>query len=93
MLRLYRDQDVALARSDVEGQSLRGILIILKTCVFASLLLLSTAARPRSLDNPVRPRQQGRRDGDADLFCRPEINDQLEFGRLLDGNIGGLGAF
>src|SRR5499426_258850 len=55
---------------------------------FASALRVA-----RSLDHPIRSRQHVRRNRQADLFGRFEINDQLELLRLLHREIGGLGAF
>ena len=46
-----------------------------------------------SLDYPIRSRQHVRRYRQADLLGGLEIDDQLELRRLLDGKIGGLGAF
>ena len=45
------------------------------------------------LDDPVRPRQHTRRNRHADLLGRIQIDDELELLRLLDGKVGGLGAF
>ena len=41
----------------------------------------------------IRPRQHIRRNRQADLLRGFQIDDQLELCRLLDGQIGGLGAF
>ena len=43
-------------------------------------------------NHPVRSRQHIRRNREADLLGGFEINDQLEFSRLLDRQIGRLGA-
>jgi hypothetical protein len=45
------------------------------------------------LDDLIRQRQQGRRDREAERLGRLEVDDQLELGRLLDGEIAGFGAF
>ena len=44
-------------------------------------------------DYPVRPRQYGRRNRQADLLCRLQVDDELELRRLLYGKLGRLGAF
>src|SRR5215472_13278416 len=49
--------------------------------------------RPFSFDHPVRPRQHVRRNRQADLLCRFEIDDELELLRLLDRQISWLRAF
>src|SRR5512147_3017942 len=41
----------------------------------------------------VRPRQHIRRNRQADLLRSFQVDDQLELLRLLDGQVGGLGAF
>ena len=45
----------------------------------------------RSLNDLVRPLQQRRRDREAERLGRLEVDDELEFGRLLDRQVGGLG--
>jgi hypothetical protein len=45
-----------------------------------------------SLDQLVRPPQQRRRDGQPERHGGLEVDDQLELGRLLDGQVAGLGA-
>src|SRR3989442_9124886 len=44
------------------------------------------------LDHLIRPQQQRRRDREAERLGGLHVDDQLEFRRLLDGEIGGLGA-
>src|ERR1051325_4630983 len=44
-------------------------------------------------DNPIRPEQQRRRDGEAERLGGLEVDDELELRRLLDGEISGLCAF
>ena len=44
------------------------------------------------VDHLVRPQQQRLRDREAERLGGLEIDDQLEFRRLLDGQIGGLSA-
>ena len=55
--------------------------------------VLSTRYSALSFDNPVRPRQHVRRNGQADLLGGFKINDQLELLRLLDWQVGRLCAF
>ena len=45
------------------------------------------------LNNFVRSRQHVRRNGQTDLLCRFEIDDELKLRRLLNGNVGWLRAF
>lgn len=47
----------------------------------------------RLLDYSVRPCQHVRRNRNADLLGRLEINHELELGRLLDGQVRGLSPF
>src|SRR6266852_2793167 len=44
------------------------------------------------LDDFIRPLQQRRRDCQAEGLGGLEVDNQLELGRLLDGEIAGLGA-
>ena len=44
-------------------------------------------------DHFIRSRQHIRRNRQADLLCRFEIDDELELRRLLDRQVGGLCAF
>src|SRR5438445_725287 len=44
------------------------------------------------LDDPVGPQQERRRDRQAERLGGLKINDELQFGGLLDGEIRGLGA-
>ena len=46
-----------------------------------------------SSDDSVRPHQHIRRNRQADLLGRFQIDDELKLRRLLHGEIGGLGAF
>src|ERR1051325_12210125 len=41
----------------------------------------------------IRPQQQRRRDRKAKGLRRLHVDDQLEFRRLFNGKVGGLGAF
>ena len=47
---------------------------------------------PAPLDHLIRPQQQRRRDRQAERLGGLEVDDQLELGRLLDGEVGGLRA-
>src|SRR5262245_43727386 len=49
-------------------------------------------ARRPSLDDLIRPRQHRLRDCQTEGLRRLEIDDQLELGRLLDGQVRRLGA-
>jgi hypothetical protein len=44
------------------------------------------------LNKVIRPPQQRRRDRQTDSLGGLEVDDQLELRRLLDGQVGGLGA-
>src|SRR5690242_17673278 len=54
--------------------------------------VLSTHYSALSSDDLVRPRQYPLWDHPTHLLRRLEINDQLKFCRLLDGDLGRLGA-
>src|SRR5262249_47552948 len=43
-------------------------------------------------DDLIRPQQERRRDGEAEGLGGFEVDDELEFRRLLDGKVGGLCA-
>src|ERR1700704_2084954 len=47
---------------------------------------------PRSLDHLIGPLQEGGRDRQAERLCGLEVDDEIELRRLLDGQVGGLGA-
>ena len=47
----------------------------------------------QSLDHLVRPQQQRRRDRQAERLGGLEVDDQLELGGLLDGEVGGFAPF
>ena len=55
--------------------------------------LLHTGLSRRILDDFIRARKHVRRNGQADLLRRFEIDDKLKLGWLLDGKVGGLRAF
>jgi hypothetical protein len=46
-----------------------------------------------SPDDLIRSRKHVRRDCEADLLGRFQIDDELELGWLLDGEVSGLGSF
>ena len=48
---------------------------------------------PLSTNDLVRPEEDGLRDREAEGLRGLEIDDQLELHRLLDGDVGWLGAF
>src|SRR5215471_2294234 len=50
-------------------------------------------SRPSLLNNLIGPQQQRLRDGEAKRLGGLEIDNQLELGGLLDGEIGRLRAF
>jgi hypothetical protein len=69
--------------------------VLLAQSLFGLLLLLTSAIqnpKPTLFNNPIRPCQDVRRNGDADLFCCIQIDHHFKFGRLLDRNVGGSGA-
>ena len=45
------------------------------------------------LNHPIRPLQHIRRDRQADLLRRLQVDDEFELRRLLHRQIGGLRAF
>src|SRR5262247_1019211 len=47
----------------------------------------------KSFNDLVRPHQHLRRNAYANLFSCPEINHELKLRRLLEWNVGRLGAF
>src|SRR5262249_57893995 len=55
-------------------------------------IALSLVTRPFSLNQLGRPSKHLRRNRNADLLRRLEIDHQLELRRLLHRQIGGLGA-
>ena len=59
---------------------------------FLHCLLTGEQRRTQLLDHLVRPRQHVRWNRQADLLRRFQIDDEFELRRLLDGQIGGLGA-
>ena len=46
----------------------------------------------RLFDHSIRSRQHVRRNRDSDLFGGFQIDDELKFRRLLDGEVRGLGT-
>ena len=50
------------------------------------------ASRYSRFDDLIRPRQQRRRDREAEGLGGREVDDEFELRRLLDGKVGGLGA-
>ena len=64
-------------------------------CMFFSALSTRHSTldtRLFSLDQLVRPGEHVRRDREADLLRRLEIDHELKLGRLLDRKVGGLGT-
>jgi hypothetical protein len=59
---------------------------------FSSILASLLGFLP-SLDQPIRSGEHLRRDRQADLLSRFQIDDELELLRLLAGEIGWLGTF
>jgi hypothetical protein len=57
-----------------------------------SSILASSLGFLPSLDHPVRSRQNIRRNRQADLLRRFEIDDELEFDRLLEGKFSWIDA-
>ena len=60
----------------------------------AALPLMSAkchyATLPRLFDHFVGEHKQVMRNGEAECLGRLQVDDEIEFGRLLDGNVGGL---
>ena len=54
--------------------------------------LLHAGLSRRILDHPIRPREYVRWKHHAYLLGRSEFDDKFKFRRLLDGQVGGLGA-
>ena len=78
---------------------LRQILPILLGCQPASRLIGMNDSRmrlgfvhDRLLDHLIRPRQQRRRDGEAEGLRGLQVDDEVEFRRLLNRKIARLGA-
>jgi hypothetical protein len=59
---------------------------------FSSILASLLGFLP-SLDHFIRSIEHRLRKNETDLFCRFQINHQLELRRLLDGKIARLGSF
>ena len=79
------------------------ILIFIENVLYRLFLMLSPQSKiqtvdvepseSHSLDHPIRSRQHVRRNRQADLLGGLQIDHQLELGRLLDRQVGRLGAF
>src|SRR5262245_60382239 len=61
-------------------------------CPRTVLLPMSPTAQSRLFNQLIRSKEHGPRDCETQRLRGPQIDDDLEFGRLLDGQIGGLGA-
>ena len=64
------------------------IFIVSDHCVLSPFYVFAP-----SFDHLICPRQHVRRNRQADLLCGFEIDDEIEFRRLLDRKIGGFSAF
>src|SRR5262245_26120128 len=64
-----------------------------RAIMYFSLDRKSAIEKLSLLDDPIRLREHLRRNRQADLLGRLEIDDQLELRRLLDRNIARLGTF
>jgi len=64
----------------------------LSPATYGDFLPVTVASCLFSLDQPTRPGEHLRRNRQADLLCRFQIDDELEFFRLLDGQVSGLGS-
>src|SRR5713101_3479590 len=60
--------------------------------IHANTGLLMVASFGSLLDDLIRPQQERLRNREPDGLRRLEVDDQLELGRLLDGQVGRLGA-
>src|SRR6266850_8578292 len=60
---------------------------------FIFTVLLVCISSHVSSDHLIRPRQHVGRNRQADLLCRFQIDDEFEFCRLFNREIGRLGAF
>ena len=56
------------------------------------LLSGASTSPAASFDDLVSAGEKGRRDREAEHFRGFEVDDELEFGRLLDGQLGRVGA-
>src|SRR2546422_3456951 len=65
---------------------------VTKTAISTQIIFVFCIFSFASLDHLVRPREHVGRNRHADLLGRLEIDDELEFCRLLHGKIGWLGA-
>ena len=75
-----------------ETQSAKSMAQRVRTVIFFFMSFEVSNVEPL-LNDFIRPRQHVRRNRQADLLGGFEIDDELELRRLLDGKIGGLGAF
>ena len=61
--------------------------------MYFSLNRKSATEKLKLLNDLIRSFQHLRRNRQVDLFRCFQVDDQLELLRLLDGQVGGLGAF
>src|SRR5687768_15533096 len=71
----------------------RGITLVVPCRCRGSLRAAPMTSRAcGSLDHLIGPRQQRRRDGEAERFRGLEVDDELELRRSLDGEVARLRA-
>jgi hypothetical protein len=68
----------------------------MRTCPFAGFVpnngLMHRSKEHTLFDHLVGEREQFRRNFEAECLCCGEINDEIEFGRLLDWDVARLRA-
>src|SRR5262249_25497394 len=75
------------------AQSVRTVIFLVMFFSALSTRHSTLDTRLLSLDHPVRPRQNIRRNRHTDLLCRFEIDDELELHRLFHWQVGRLAPF
>src|SRR6266478_1512007 len=83
----------AKSQEHSEKQKMNDVLSHEFSSGFCFYFLLLTALCSLSSDHFVRPRQHVRRDREANLFRRLEIDDELELHRLFHWQVGRLAPF